>query len=75
MSPQDIVMEIADHLRKTIGPGEQTLIRFEPLTGLGLTVAQVSQHFEAAVEKAGCELIDKTDTRATVRRDVQIYIA
>jgi hypothetical protein len=68
MSPQDIIMEIADHLRKTISPGEQTLIRFEPLTGLKLTVTQISEHFTAAAEKANCEVIDKTDTRALVRR-------
>jgi hypothetical protein len=68
MSPPDIIMEIADHLRKTISPGEQTLVRFEPLTGLRLTVAQISEHFTAAAERAECEVIDKTDSRATVRR-------
>jgi hypothetical protein len=68
MSPQDIIMEIADHLRKIISPGEQTLVRFEPLMGLGLTVTQISEHFEAAAEKADCQVTDKTDTRATVRR-------
>ena len=68
MSAQDIIMEIADHLSKTISPGEQTLVRFESLTGLKLTVSQISEHFEAAAEKAGCEVVDKTETRATVRR-------
>jgi hypothetical protein len=68
MTPQDIIMEIADHLRKTISPGEQRLIKFEPLTGLGITVAQISDHFIAAAEKADCEVTDKTDTRASVRR-------
>jgi len=75
MSAQDIIMEIADHLRKTVDRGEQALIRFEPLTGLKLTMAQISEHFEAAALKAECEVIDKTDTRATVRRASGIYIA
>jgi hypothetical protein len=75
MSPADIIMEIADHLRKTISRGEQTLVRFEPLTGLGLTIAQISDHFIAAAERADCKVIDKTDTRATVRRDPGIFIA
>jgi hypothetical protein len=73
MSAQDVVMEIADHLRKTIGQGQQTLVRFETLTGLQLTVAQISEHFEAAAKKADCEVIDKTDTRATVRRNPGVY--
>ena len=68
MSPQDIIMEIANHLRKTISPGEQTLVKFEPLTGLKITIPQISEHFTAAAEKADCEVIDKTETRATVRR-------
>src|SRR5882672_2377771 len=68
MSPQDIIMEIADHLRKTVSPGEQTLIRFEPLTGLRLSITQISEHFIAAAERADCEVIDKTGTRSTVRR-------
>lgn len=75
LSAQDIVMEIADHLRKTVERGEQALIRFDPLTGLGLSMAEISEHFEAAAEKAECEVISKTDTRATVRRDPGIYIA
>jgi hypothetical protein len=69
MSAQDIIMEIANHLRSTLGPGEQRLIRFEPLNGLGLTIAQISEYFEVAAEKADCEVIDKTDTRAIVRRN------
>jgi hypothetical protein len=68
MTPQDIIMEITDYLRKTVSPGEQTLIKFELLTGLGITVTQISDHFTAAAEKADCEVIDKTETRATVRR-------
>jgi len=69
MSSQDIIMEIADHLRSTLGPGDHRLIRFETLSGLGLTTAQVSEHLEAAAEKADCEVLDKTDTRAIVQRN------
>jgi hypothetical protein len=75
MSPADIIMEIADHLRKTISRGEQALVRFEPLTGLGLTIAQISEHFTAAAQKADCKIIEKTETRATVRRDPGAFIA
>jgi hypothetical protein len=67
MSSQDITMEIANLLRGTVGLGE-TLIRFEQVAALGLTTAQISEHFTAAAEKAGCEVVDKTETRATVRR-------
>jgi len=68
MSVQDIIMEIADYLRTNVSPGEIKLIRFEPLTGLGITVTQISDNFLAAAEKANCEVTDKTDMRATVRR-------
>jgi hypothetical protein len=69
MSPQDIIMEVANYLRSTVRPGHQVLIRFDQVNASGLTPAQVSEHFEAAAEKAGCEVVDKTDTRATVRRE------
>jgi hypothetical protein len=65
-------MEIANLLRNSVGRAE-TLIRFELLTGIGATTAQISEHFLAAAEKAGCEVVDKTDTRATVRRDSGVY--
>jgi hypothetical protein len=68
MSVQDIIMEIADYLRRNVSPGEIQLIRFEPLTGLGISITQISDNFLAAAEKANCEVTDKTDMRATVRR-------
>jgi len=40
-----------------------------------MTMAQISEHFEAAAKSADCELIDNTDTRATVRRHHGVYIA
>jgi len=68
-SPADIEMEIADHLtRLQLRPGEQRLIRFEDLKPLGLTQKQVSENFPAGVRQAKFELINQTETRATIRR-------
>ena len=68
LSNEDAVMEIADYLRCSVHPNEPTLVRFEQLTSLGLTVCQVSECFLDAAEKADCDVIDKSDTRATVKR-------
>lgn len=69
MSDEDAVMEIADYLRTNVSPrGQATLVRFEQLTALGLTMSQVSQCFLAAADKASCDVIDKSPTRATVKR-------
>jgi hypothetical protein len=65
LSPEDVIMEVADYLRHNVRPGKQVLIRFEQITGL--TPLQVSEHFEAAAQKAKCVVIDKSDTRATVK--------
>jgi len=68
-SQADIEMEIADYLtRMQLRPGEQRLIRFEDLKPLGLTQKQISENFPAGVRQANCELLNQTDTRATVRR-------
>lgn len=68
-SQADIEMEIADHLtRLKLSPGEQRLIRFEDLKPLGLTQKQVSENFPAGVRQAHFELVNQTETRATVRR-------
>jgi hypothetical protein len=66
LSPLDATMELANYLRTNIRPAHQVLIRFDQVAGL--TTSQVSEHLEAAAEKADCEILNKTDTRATVRR-------
>lgn len=71
MSPQDIRMEITNFLTSSIARGRQTLIRFDELMiPLGLTLKQISENFESAAQAADCEIVgEKTDTRATVRRE------
>ena len=76
LSQADIEMEIADHLtRLQLRPGEQRLIRFEDLKPLGLTQKQVSENFPAGVRQAKFELINQTETRATVRRPPTAVLA
>jgi len=62
-------MEIADYLtRLQLRKGEQRLVRFEDLKPLSLSLNQVSENFPAAVRQARLELINQTETRATVRK-------
>jgi hypothetical protein len=69
MSADDIEMEIADFLRQNVDRGRsEKLIRFELIVPRGITLEQVSEHFEAGAAKANFNVVDKTDTRATVRR-------
>ena len=68
LSTADIEMEIADYLRRNVQTYEPTLIKFEPLTGLGTTTQRISECFETAADKAGFDVIEKTATRATIER-------
>jgi hypothetical protein len=72
LSPQDVIMELANYLRSTIRPADQVLIRFDQVAGL--TLAQVSEHIDAAAKKANCKIIDKSDTQATVQRSPRVYL-
>ena len=75
-SAADIQMEIADYLmRLQLGAGEQRLIRFEDLKPLGLSVKQINENFSAAVRQVNFELVNQTDTRATIRRPPPPVIA
>jgi hypothetical protein len=72
----DIQMEIADYLtRLQLRPGEQRLIRFDDLKPLGLTVKQINENFLTAVRQVNFELVNQTDTRATIRRPPPPIIA
>ena len=72
----DVEMEIADYLsRLQLHAGEQRLVRFEDLRPLGLTLKQISENFPAGVRQANFELLNQTDTRATVRRPPPAVIA
>ena len=65
MSPKDITLEIANYLRANVR-GE-TLVRFEEIANeIGISASEVSDNFEAAVEQAELEVINKGDMRATV---------
>jgi hypothetical protein len=73
MSEQDAIMELIDYLNSLRRkPGVQStdgiLVRFQTLTNpRGLTLTQVSDNFEAAADKAGFIVLEKTDLRASVR--------
>jgi hypothetical protein len=68
-SSADITMEIADYLTNLqLRKGERHLIRFEDLKHLGLTLNQISENFPAAVRQAALDLVNQTETRATVRK-------
>ena len=51
LSKADIEMEIADYLRRNFQTYEPTLIKFEPLTGLGTTTQRISECFETAARQ------------------------
>jgi hypothetical protein len=56
MSPEDLMLEIANYLRRC--GIEDGLVQFEPLAkGLGVTVAEIAEQFEAAAHR----LISKED--------------
>ena len=56
LTPADIVMEIADHVRRLpLRQGEEVLVRSENLKSLGLTLNQISENFSAAVRQIGFE--------------------
>jgi hypothetical protein len=72
MTSQDIVMELVNYLnglRRLTGVESTNgiLVRFQILTKLDLTLEQISQNFNAAADKAGFMVLEKTDLRATVR--------
>ena len=72
----DIQMEIADYLnRLQLRAGEQRLVRFEDLKPLGLTLKQISENFPSGVRQVNFELVNQTDTRATIRRPPPPVIA
>ena len=74
-STADIVMEIADHLRRLqLRAGEERLVRFEDLKPLGLTSSQINENFLGAVHHAGFELVNQTETRATIRRSFGVLV-
>jgi len=68
-SSADITMVIADYLTNLqLRKGERHLIRFEDLKPPGLTLNQISENFHAAVCQAELDLVNQTETRATVRK-------
>src|SRR5688572_32702440 len=75
-SPADIVMEIADYLRRLqLRAGEERLVRFEDLKSVGLTSRQINENFPEAVSQVGFELLNQTETRATIRRPPPAVLA
>lgn len=68
LSTADIEMEIADYLRKSVKTSDTTLIKFEALTGLGVTIQRISECFAVGADKGGFDVIEKTATRATIEK-------
>lgn len=67
MSPEDLMLEIANYLRRC--GIEDGLVQFEPLAkGYGVTVAEVAEQFEAAAEQVDYAVAKKTETRAWIKR-------
>jgi hypothetical protein len=70
MSPEDLVLEIANYLRRC--GIEDGLVQFEPLAkGFGVTVAEIAEQFEAAAEQVDYAVAKKTQTRAWIKRGRQ----
>jgi hypothetical protein len=68
MSPEDLVLEIANYLRRC--GIEDGLVQFEPLAkGFGVTVAEIAEQFEAAAVQVDYAVTKKTETRAWIRRN------
>jgi len=57
--------------RLPLPQGEEVLVRFENLKSVGLTLNQISENFSAAVRQSGFELVNNSDTRATIRKSRQ----
>ena len=74
MCPEDLVLEIANYLRRC--GIEDGLVQFEPLANsFGVTVVEIAEQFEAAAAQVDYAVTKKTETRAWIKRSARATVS
>jgi hypothetical protein len=75
MDKQDVILEVSQWLKANVKRSE-LLIRFDELAATlspfnPIEAKQITENFDAAAAKAEVEILERTETRAVVRRKAQ----